>query len=187
MATNRKCAGCGCSMNLYRADAKTCSVKCRVRVSRSAKMPAFPAELLTLPNWVRRDSLKRPLQVGGSAARTNDAATWSTYAEAFASTAGVGLGFVLDGDGIGVIDLDHAIVDGVVAGWAQVFLDANPVTFVEVSQSGNGLHIWGLLEARPGSVVRDGRNVEVYSTGRYIAIGTRRAGAPLRLSPLLVP
>lgn len=97
---------------------------------------------------------------------------------------GAGLGFVLNGDGIGVIDLDHAIVDGVILSWAAEVLAANPGTFTEVSQSGEGLHVWGLLAAGAGRKIRDDRNIEIYSTGRYIALGTPMAGTTADLLPL---
>lgn len=130
---------------------------------------------------------KRPLSVGGFPASVTNPAHWTSLATARASRQGVGLGFVLAGDGIGCVDLDDCVSGGVVADWAQEFLDANPGTFTELSVSGTGLHVWGLLEAGPGSRIRDGRNIEVYSTGRYIALGSRFRGSPLRLEPLNIP
>ncbi|WP_348770206.1 hypothetical protein [Arthrobacter sp. E3] len=93
---------------------------------------------------------------------------------------------MLNGDGIGVLDLDHAIVDGVILPWAAEVLAANPGTFTEVSQSGEGLHIWGLLVAGKGRKIRDGRNIEIYTTGRYVALGTALTGTTTKLLPLNV-
>ena len=112
--------------------------------------------------------------------------TWSSFADAKASDAGEGLGFAL-GEGIGVVDLDDAIEGGVVAPWAQAVLDANPDTFTEVSQSGAGIHVWGLLPEGKGRVIRDGRNIEIYSAGRFIAMGKPMAGTATKLEPLTVP
>ncbi|WP_139244201.1 DNA primase [Arthrobacter alpinus] len=137
--------------------------------------------------WVRRADDKRPLTISGTAGSSTNSRTWATYEDAVASSAGVGLGFVLNGDGIGVIDLDHAIVDGVILPWAAEILAANPGTFAEVSQSGEGVHIWGLLAAGRGRKIRDGRNVEFYSTGRYVALGTPVAGTTAALLPLNLP
>lgn len=130
---------------------------------------------------------KVPLTVEGRYASSTKEETWSSFAEALESGAGIGIGFVL-GEGIGCVDLDDAIVDGVVQPWAQSVLDENPNTFVEVSQSGGGLHVFGLLDESPGRVIRDGRNIEVYSVGRYIALtGNRFGGAPLKLDRLVIP
>ncbi|MBG6239889.1 primase-polymerase (primpol)-like protein [Mycetocola sp. CAN_C7] len=139
-----------------------------------------------LPNFVRFSARKVPLAVNGGQASTIDPTTWATYDEAKASTRGVGVGFVLNGDGIGVIDLDHCIEGGVIATWAQDVLDANPGTFTEVSISGTGLHVWGLLPASGGRVIRDGRSIEIYSQGRYIALGAPLKGTVATLKPLQV-
>ena len=66
-----------------------------------------------------------------------------TYDEAMISSAGVGPGFVLNGDGIVCIDLDHCLTGRVLEPWAADILAACPGTYIEVSPSGDGLHIWG--------------------------------------------
>lgn len=121
--------------------------------------------------WVRRDARKVPLTTTGTSASSTDPATWSTHAEAAASSAGVGLGFVL-GDGFACIDLDHCLVDGVPTEAAKVFLEQYPRHHVEVSPSGDGLHIWGTAEPGPGRKVTqpDGLHVERYSHARYITV-----------------
>lgn len=179
-----------------RADAKFCSTRCRVANARKKKREAglFPAEMTSKARFLRWKLVDRrgkatkvPLTVDGRAGSSTDASTWVSFTAAEASTAGVGVGFVL-GDGIGCIDLDNAIVNGAVEPWAQVVLDDNQNTFVEVSQSGTGLHVFGLLAEAPGRMIRDGRNIEWYSVGRYIALtGKRFAAAPSRLAPLVLP
>lgn len=128
---------------------------------------------------------KQPIQVDGRPASSTGASTWTSYSAAKASMVGDGLGFAL-GENVGCIDLDDAIVDGVVEPWAQAILDAAPGTYVEVSQSEEGIHIFGLLAEGPGRNLRSsGRTVEVYSAGRYIAVTGRRFGdAPSRLADL---
>ena len=135
--------------------------------------------------WVRRTASKRPVTVGGKAASSTSADTWSAYSAAAASKAGVGLGFVL-GDGVGCIDLDHCFEDGKLVSWAQEIVDRCPETFMEVSQSGEGLHIFGLLPEGGGRNIRGGgSNVEFYSVGRYIAVtGDRFNGSPSKLADL---
>ncbi|MFF1382783.1 bifunctional DNA primase/polymerase [Arthrobacter sp. NPDC058288] len=121
--------------------------------------------------WIRRTSTKRPITVAGRPASSTDPATWSTFAEAKASHAGIGLGFVL-GDGIGCIDLDHCFIDGALAGWAAEYIRSvsEPVIFAEVSQSGEGVHLFIEAPEAPGRKIRDGRNIERYTAGRYIAV-----------------
>jgi primase-polymerase (primpol)-like protein len=126
-----------------------------------------------------------PLTVDGRPASSTDPTTWANYRDASRSTAGVGVGFVLGG-GIGCIDLDHCLDDGALAPWAQDILDACPATYVEVSPSGTGLHVWGrLAEARGRKIRRDGQAVEIYSTGRYITVSGKRWGdCPTSLAAL---
>jgi len=120
---------------------------------------------------VRRNAAKRPITVTGKPASSTDPATWATFAEAKASSSGVGLGFVL-GDGIGCIDLDHCFVGGVLADWAAEYIRSvtEPVIFAEVSQSSEGVHLFIEAPEAPGRKIRDGRNIERYTAGRYIAV-----------------
>lgn len=82
-------------------------------------------------------------------------------------------GFVLNGDGIVCLDLDHCLLDGELTGRAAEILARCPSTYVEVSLSGTGLHVWGRGEVPKG---RRLRGVEVYGTGRYIAVTGKRFG-----------
>lgn len=165
----RTCGYCGAGLMLARADAKYCSAKCRVYASRQK----FPAVMTDRKRWVRRTASKRPVTISGRPASSTDPATWSTYREAARSDAGVGLGFVL-GDGIGCIDLDHCFEGGRLAGWALEIVESTDAFFTEVSQSGDGVHLFVFAEEGPGRKVRDGRNVETYSWGRYIAVTGER-------------
>ena len=84
---------------------------------------------------------------------------------------GDGVGFVLNGDGIACIDLDDCLVDGRPKPWARRILRSTPATYVEVSPSGRGLHIFGYAEVGRG---RCTKGVEVYDRGRYICVTGRR-------------
>ena len=70
--------------------------------------------------------------------------------------------------------------------WAQRILDAAPATYIEVSQSGEGIHIFGFLDEGPGrNRRRDRVNIEVYSAGRYIAVtGDKHPLSGAKLAPL---
>lgn len=153
--------------------------------SCSSGAPKLPKVMAEHRRFVRFSASKVPPSVQGANASSTDPRTWVTLAEATASYRGVGVGFVLAGDGIG---LDHCVTDGTVAPWAQVILDANPATFPELSVSGTGLHVWGLLPAAPGGRIRDGDcNIEIYSTGRYVALHQPLPGTWLDLEPLVLP
>ncbi|MFF9171736.1 MULTISPECIES: DNA primase [unclassified Streptomyces] len=170
-----------------RAHARFCSTRCRVASHRAAKADAIPDELKTRDRWVRHSASKVPLTTAGKAASSTDPRTWTTYGEASASTAGVGMGFVLDGDGVVCIDLDHTFdADGSLKPWAEEILRDAGRTFVEVSMSGQGLHVWGFADVRQGRKLRRGDlAVEVYGTGRFLAVtGRRFNGAPLTLTDL---
>lgn len=179
----KTCAQCG-SEFAGRADARFCSGACRVAAHRATRVEVIPHELRSRSRWVRHVA-KRPVTVSGSPASSTDASTWSTYESARTSTAGDGLGFAL-GEGIGCIDLDHCLVDGRPNEVAEKFLSRLPRTYVEVSPSGDGLHVFGFLEEGPGSRrVVDGLSVEVYSVGRYMTVtGDPLQGSVSRLADL---
>ncbi|GAA3581167.1 hypothetical protein GCM10022198_00330 [Klugiella xanthotipulae] len=148
------------------------------------RRPQLPAELRERARWVRRDARKRPLDaITGKSASSTNPSTWAEYVEAKHATFGVGLGFVL-GDGIGCIDLDHCLDDGVPTAECARYLADYPRHYVEVSPSGDGLHIWGTLPEGKGTrqIIR-GLSVERYSIGRYITI-TGRVYQAGRILPL---
>ena len=145
---------------------KFCGTNCRVRSHRGH---GVPLELRALPRWVRHRN-KVPITAGGANASSTNPSTWSTYSEATQSEAGDGLGFVLNGDGIICIDLDHCF-DGEPNEQAKELIALLPNTYVEVSPSGTGLHIWGFASLEKGRrFSRGGLSVEVYPNGRYITV-----------------
>jgi primase-polymerase (primpol)-like protein len=166
---------------MARAHAKTCSPRCRKALSRAKARKVLPDELTIRDRWIRRSATKVPVTIGGMPASSTDPRTWSTYNDAASSTAGVGLGFVLsDEDDIVCLDLDHCLnpLTGQLALWAAAIVRDAGATYVEVSPSGDGLHIWGRADVRQGRKLRrpDGTAVEIYGTGRYIAMTGRRHG-----------
>lgn len=166
------CEFCGGSNLLSRDGARFCSTKCRVYWHRA--LGRLPRELTSRHRWIRRSATKVPLTISGSAASSTDPATWSSHADAVKSSAGAGLGFVLNGDGIACYDLDHCVEDGVLSVRAQEFLAAHKGFYSEFSPSGDGIHIWVFAPAGGGwRRTIDGLHVEFYSTGRYITITGR--------------
>ena len=113
---------------------------------------------------------KVPITTSGQAASSTDPATWTSWENAKESTHGAGLGYVL-GNGIGCIDLDKCYDGTTPTSEAQEVIDQHPGSYIEVSPSGNGLHIWGLRDEQPGTrKVINGLHIETYSAGRYITI-----------------
>ena len=115
--------------------------------------------------WTRADG-KRPIQPDGTPASSTSAATWTTYSQVTAfDAAGDGLGFML-GAGFACIDLDHCISPrGTLSRLAKAVVAACPDSFIEVSVSGTGLHIFGQLPAAPRIKLP---GVEIYSRARFI-------------------
>lgn len=181
-----KCQVCGAEMSHHLGRRpKFCGTRCRVRSHRGHHIPV---ELRKLPRWIRH-SRKVPIQVNGQAASSTNPATWTDYETASAAKVGDGLGFVLNGDGIICIDLDHCF-DGEPSPEAQALIDSLPETYIELSPSGTGLHIWGYATLERGRRFdRNGLSVEVYPNGRYLTVTgralTRHPLAQLDLTDIL--
>lgn len=185
MTTRRDCEHCDEPMPITaRRHARFCKPACRAAAHRAAR--TIPDDLTSRPRWIRHSARKVPLTVGGSVASSTDPSTWSRHRDAARSTAGAGLGFVLDGDGVVCLDLDHCLdEEGAPLPWAQTILDAAAGTWVEVSRSGDGLHIWGVGRLPHGRriTVGGGGSVELYADGRYIAVtGATFGDTPRRLT-----
>lgn len=179
----RTCEWCGIGIITTRADARFCSSKCRVYAHRAAKNNPIPRAMLERDRWVRRSASKVPLTITGDPASSTNPSTWASYTDASRSTVGVGLGYVL-GDGIGCIDLDHVIRGGALEASADEIVARYPKSYIEISPSGDGLHIWGIIAEGPGTKrVEGGISIERYSTGRYITI-THHVYQPGTLQPL---
>ncbi|MFR9767067.1 bifunctional DNA primase/polymerase [Nocardia sp. SC052] len=182
----KECEYCGDRFAPTNARGRTprfCSNACRQAAYRDRQV--LPAELRTRDRWVMwkqayRGGLptKVPIQPTGKAASSTDAETWSPWSRVKPAAR---KGFVL-GAGIGCLDLDHCLVDGVPTPAAARFLAKLPPTYVEVSPSGTGLHVWGRLPEGRGRryVTDDGLKVERYSVGRYITVTERPAPCSVR-------
>ncbi|MFF7329652.1 bifunctional DNA primase/polymerase [Streptomyces sp. NPDC008150] len=195
--TLQRCAHCGGDLPvMHRSDRRYCTDSHRVLAARARKrardaelaakqQARIPAELTARPRWVRHKD-KVPMRTDGRFAAVNDPSSWSDYQAVASSTTGDGVGFVLTaGDGIVVIDLDHAVDGGRVLPWAQTIVDQLPPTYMERGRSGTGLHLWFRGAVPHGRRIRRGElAVEVYSDRRYIIIGDRVPGTPLSLAEL---
>lgn len=181
----RECEWCGIGIVTSRADARYCSPAHRVAAHRyrASKIDQIPRELKTRTRWIRHTASKVPITVTGTPASSTDPATWTNYQTAKSSQVGVGLGYVL-GDGIGCIDLDHCLNNGEPSPAARNFIENYPDNWIEISPSGDGLHIWGTAPESPGTRRSvDGLSIETYTSRRYITVtgNTYRAGDLLPL------
>lgn len=135
-------------------------------------LDVFPHELRARDRWLRYSVRKIPLSVYGGVASSVNPVTWSSFEAARDSREGVGLGFVLNGDGVVCIDVDDCLIGGRLAEWFAPYFSRLPKTYVEVSPSGNGLHIWGTgFFDRSGFVAAvDGGKFEIYRSARYLTV-----------------
>ena len=167
-----KCEICGSDVEAGARGRKPrfCSGRCRVANHRAN---VIPAELIAIPRWIRHKA-KRPMTSTGYWASSTDPNTWSNYQTAKSSVHGDGLGFVLNGDGIVCIDLDHCLQNGQLTAVAQMILDNTPGAYAEISPSGSGLHVWGYATLDKGYRFEvDGQPVEIYPNGRYLTVTGR--------------
>ena len=138
----------------------------------------IPIEMHALRNWcvwrlekIGGRETKIPYNARtGEKAKSNDRATWCSFSEAVravnGSTTYKGVGFMLNDSPYVCVDLDHCLDGGEKEAWARGIVDRLG-GYVEVSQSGKGLHIFGRA-----SVEHDRRTggIEIYGNNRYIAM-----------------
>ena len=154
----------------------------RIAPEDTAEQDGCAGDGLGAPNKSRWD--KPPLQASNPdlPAKSNDPATWGTYADAVAAvSAGKadGIGYMLADDDLDAVDLDHCHdpKTGTIDAWAQKEIDAANGAYVEVTVSGRGLRILGV--GAGGELGRkwkipnttNGAAIEVYRrTNRYVTI-----------------
>lgn len=138
---------------------------------------AIPEEMRALPNWcvwrletVGGRETKIPYNARtGEKAKSNDRATWCTFAEAaHAVEQGQykGVGFMLSDSPYVCVDLDHCLDGGENEVWARGIVQQLG-SYTEVSQSGKGLHIFGRASVERG---RRNDRIEIYPDKRFIAM-----------------
>lgn len=121
--------------------------------------------------------------ITGEACNAHEQPNWTTYdaAAALAATRGPGwtVGFVLTAaDPFFCVDIDGALqADGTWSPLAQRLVAALPGCSTEISQSGRGLHIWGVYLNPPEHIKkRVDLHIELYTEARFIAIGSGAVG-----------
>ena len=140
-------------------------------------MNNIPEEMQALPNWcvwrlekIDGRETKIPYNARtGEKAKSNDRATWCTFPEAAQKVESgnyKGVGFMLSDSPYVCVDLDHCLDGGEKEAWARGIVQMLG-GYVEVSQSGTGLHIFGRASVQRG---RRNDRIEIYPDKRFIAM-----------------
>lgn len=146
--------------------------------------PQFPQELAKLANWVcwrlekdtkhSRDAKVPYCPATGKRASSNNPQTWGMLdaaLQAASQYAYSGIGFMFaEESGITGIDIDHCLTNGRVNEVAAAILAKLPPTYIEISPSGSGLHIFIKGTLPPGGNKNSRSGVEMYSSGRYFTM-----------------
>lgn len=140
---------------------------------------AMPRQLCEVPRWVVWKGAKVPYNAtaNNSTASVIDPCTWAAFDQAqtaYEEGGYLGVGFVLNGDGIVGVDLDKCVNAGEPKPAALGLLNRIGCEYIELSPSGTGLRGFGYgenIKGRRGQL--DGINVELYSSGRYLTVTGR--------------
>ena len=130
-----------------------------------AKLPRALAPLLERPQWAVWRWTQKPdgtwqkppfmATQPDRHASTSDPSTWSSYETALAavrSRQADGISYILtENDPFAAIDLDHCrcLETHSIDIWGQLFLERGRNTYTEVTPSGTGCRIWGLVNGGP--------------------------------------
>lgn len=148
----------------------------------------IPQELKDLDRWVvwRDGKIPYDAKYANSRASSTNPDTWASFEAATTAyeecDQALGVGFVLNGDGLCGIDIDHCIQDGEIDPSALQLLDHLGTSYVSISPSGTGLRAFGyatpLLQGVKGTY--EGLAIELYSSQRYLTITDN----VIRIAPL---
>lgn len=153
------------------------TVKNSIYFCNEVQFEKIPTALKRESRWVLSKA-KKPFmsQAIDSNADVSDPLTWSSFnvtQTAYEEGGYDGVGFVFNGDGIVGIDLDDCVVDGNPKDEAIEILREIGCSYIELSQSGNGLHAYGMNEGAPLKGRRGiykGIKTEVYCEGRFFVV-----------------
>lgn len=117
---------------------------------------------------------KPPTDANGYKIDAQNNNNWRSFEDAY--NASDKIGFVLtDNDPFLFLDLDHVLKDGKLCDWAEELVAELPATYIEISPSGDGLHMLYKLHDTPELKTNkrkfdDGTVLEVYFNKRYFTL-----------------
>ncbi len=117
---------------------------------------------------------KPPTDVNGHKIDAQNSNNWRSFEDSY--NASDQIGFVLtDDDPFLFLDLDHVLKDGKLCSWAEELIAQLPATYIEISPSGDGLHMLYKLNDIPELKANkrkfdDGTVLEVYFNKRYFTL-----------------
>ena len=106
----------------------------------------------------------------------HDPSYWMTHEQASAISSSVGFVFT-DKDPYWFLDIDHCIIDGTYSPIAQELMRVFVNCYIEVSQSGEGLHIFGIGDVPPHGNKNKELGIEFYTEKRFVALTGNKVGA----------
>ena len=119
---------------------------------------------------------KPPVGADGYKINAQDPANWRSFDEVREVSNQIGFALT-DDDPFLFIDLDHVLKEGKLCGWAEKLIAELPATYIEISPSGDGLHMLYKLNDTPDLKTNkrnfdddDGTVLEVYFNKRYFTI-----------------
>jgi hypothetical protein len=150
-----------------------------------------PKTLKEIPQWLLWKNIiteqyprgkKLPLCSDGNftnAGSSTDPKTWCTFEDAVSGMERFktsGIGFVLTKEvGLFCVDIDHCVGDNGISDFGLTVLDVfDNKTYIELSFHQDGLHIMGKGNLPEGEKGGERKGIEIYDTGRYIAITGRK-------------
>ena len=135
--------------------------------------------------YINSNDLKVPVNAQGYNVDHTNPANLISYEEAQRNKLinGLNVSYVLRGDSIWCLDIDKCIDGGVVNDLAQslLILAAQYPTYIEVSTSGTGLHVWGNYEGTiPSHACKNTPlHIEIYTNERHVILGTPTPQSPI--------
>lgn len=173
------------------------------------QLPPALVPLTTEPRWVTWVWEERTTKNGSAKwtkpprlacdpsrnARTNDPATWGSYADAVAAVGAGradGIGFMLLGSSVGAIDLDHCVdrASAKLDTWAEALQQEAIGSYIETTVSGSGMRILGTvlgdeLHRRFAIDRTNGAGVELYrNCARFITVSGKEFSRCPKLPPI---
>jgi hypothetical protein len=142
------CDQCGGPIDQLRSGrvARFCSDNCRVAFHRAV----IPEIMRKEHRWVTYGaSSTEPLQVDGHPASVTDPETWASYPQVRGRKL---KGYVL-GDNVGWVGIEHCLDPATAVVHAEVEAIVRPLmskTYIEVSPSGDGLSVFGVMNDHEG-------------------------------------